>query len=171
MIYLWATLLVVCNALCVLSTLLLLPGNIMMACLTVAVAWWQWDRGMFSIWTLVAVVALALGGEVLEFFSSAVGARRSGGTRWGSFGALLGALLGAVFGTMLIPVPVLGSLVGMCGGAFGGAWVFEAAGGKKARASARTAMGAGAGRLAGVLIKLAVGVVIWAIVAVAAYWP
>ena len=45
------------------------------------------------------------------------------------------------------------------------------AGGRTMTASLRSGAGAGAGKLAGTLSKLAVGVAIWLIIAVAAFWP
>lgn len=171
MIYLWATLLVVVNGFWLILTLLTLPGNWMIVATTVLFAWWQWDKRMFHPATLVAIVALAVVGEVLEFFSSAVGVKKAGGTRWGGVGSLLGAVIGAVAGTFIIPVPVLGTLIGTCLGACLGAWAFEALAGRTQAQSAKAGVGAGVSRLAGSLLKFAVGAVIWLIVAVAAFWP
>lgn len=171
MIYLWASLLALVNLVWLALTVLTLPGNWMMVATTALVAWWQWDAGMFSPWTLALIVALAAGAEVLEFVSSAVGVRKAGGTRWGSLGSLLGAIGGAIAGTVLIPIPVVGSLVGVCGGACIGAWALEAAWGRTARQSLKAGVGAGVGRFLATVLKLAVGVVIWVIVAVAAFWP
>ena len=81
MMYLCASLLVVVNAFWLVLTLLMLPGNWMMVATTGLVAWWQWDKGMFSPWTLAAIAALAAAGEVVEFASSAFGVRKVGGTR------------------------------------------------------------------------------------------
>ena len=171
MIYLWATLLMLVNTAWLGLTLIALPGNWMMVLTTVLVAWWQWEEGMFSPWTLVAVAVLALAGEVLEFVSSAVGVKAAGGTKWGGAGSLVGAVLGAVPGTVLIPIPVLGSLVGVCGGAAVGAWVFEILGGKTTQDAARYGLGAGTGRFVGALMKFALGLLIWLIITVAAFWP
>ena len=171
MIYLWASLLCVVNAGWLSLTLLMLPGNWMMLATTMLAAWWLRGAGMFSPWTLVAIVALALIGELVEFFSSAVGVSKSGGTRWGGTGSLLGAVVGAIGGTLLIPVPLLGSLVGVCVGAAGGALAGELATGRSGSQSAKSATAAGAGRLVGTAVKFIIGVVIWSIIAIAAFWP
>ncbi len=171
MIYLWASLLCVVNAACVSVTLLMLPGNWMMLATTMLVAWWLRGAGMFSPWTLVAIVVLALVAELVEFFSSAVGVSKAGGTRWGGTGSLLGAVVGAICGTLLIPIPLLGSLIGVCVGAGGGALVGELATGRSGSDSAKSAVGAGAGRLVGTAVKFIIGVVIWSIIAIAAFWP
>lgn len=176
-IYLWATLLTLVNLVWLCLNLLTLPGNWLMVATTMLLAWWQWDAAkaagdqMFSIPTLVAIVALAALGEVVEFFAGVAGARKAGSTRWGSAGALLGGIVGAVAGTFVIPVPVLGSLIGACAGACLGAWGMELLGGREMRPSIRAGIGGGVGRLGGTVLKSFLGVLIWIIVAVAAFWP
>jgi len=168
---LWAVILVVTNLVWLALTLILLPGNWIMVTMTLLVAWWRWDERMFSPWTLVAIVALAALGEVVEFLSSALGVKRVGGTKWSSLSALAGAIVGAIAGTFLIPIPVLGSLVGACGGACAAAWALETAQGRDAKRAAKSGIAAGAGHLVGTGTKFAIGVVIWLIIAVAAFWP
>ncbi len=171
MLYVWAIILVTCNLGGLVLTLLQMPGNWLMVLLTVAMAWWQWNAGMFSLWTLGAIVALALAGEIIEFFSSARGARKAGGSRWGSFGSLVGAIAGAIVGTFAIPVPVLGTLAGTCGGAFAGAWAMETLVGGQAKRAVRIGVGAGVGVLKGTAAKVTIGILIWIVVAVAAFVP
>ena len=112
---------------------------------------------------------LALAGEACEFGAGLAGAKQAGGTRRGALGALIGALAGGIVGTFFIPL--LGSLVGACVGAALGAWALELTGGRSQRASLKSGVGAGVGRLAGTLAKLGAGIVIWLMVAVAAFWP
>ncbi len=81
MTYLVATLLVVVNLAWLALNIFQLPGNWMIVATTGLVAWWQWDEGMFSVWTLAAVLVLAVIGEVLEFFAGVAGTSRAGGTR------------------------------------------------------------------------------------------
>lgn len=171
MLYMWATILVVCNLAGLLLTLLQMPGNWLMVLLTVGLAWWQWDAGMFSLWTLGAIVALALVGEIVEFFSSARGVRKAGGSRWGSVGSLVGAIAGAMVGTAVIPLPVLGTLVGTCVGAFTGAWTMETLVAGQSKRAVRIGVGAGLGALKGTASKFGIGIMIWIIVAVAAFVP
>jgi uncharacterized protein YqgC (DUF456 family) len=165
--YLWASLLVLTNALWLALDLLGLPGNWLMVAGTLLVAWLE--PGMFSIWTLVAIVILAAAGEVLELLSGVLGARQDGAGRRGSAGALAGGLLGATVGTVWIPVPVLGSLIGACAGACLGAWILERRGGRDFGASLRAGVGAGVGRALGTVIKLAVGILLWLTIAIAAF--
>jgi uncharacterized protein YqgC (DUF456 family) len=165
--YLWAAILVLSNTLWLLLDLLGLPGNWLMVAGTLLVAWLQ--PGMFSVWTLVAGVILAAVGEVLELLSGALGARKGGAGRRGSAGALLGGVIGAIVGTVAIPIPVLGSLLGACAGACVGAWYLELSGGRDFRASVQAGIGAGVGRALGTVIKLAVGILLWLFLAVAAF--
>ncbi len=169
MTYLWAAILVLTNALWLVLDLLGLPGNWLMVAGTLLVAWLR--PGMFSAGTLVAVVIVAAAGEVLELLSGALGARKGGAGRRGSAGALLGGFVGAIAGTFLIPVPVLGSLVGACAGACLGAWSLEMSGGRDFDESLRAGVGAGVGRALGTVVKLAAGVLLWLVIAVAAFVP
>jgi len=108
----WSSILIVLNAGWLLLVLFGLPGNWLMVLSTCLFAWWQWDQGVFSGWTLIAITALALLGELIEFLAGMVGARGSGASWWASVAAVVGAVLGAVFGTFVIPIPLLGTVIG-----------------------------------------------------------
>jgi uncharacterized protein YqgC (DUF456 family) len=167
--YLWAALLVLSNALWLALNLLGLPGNWLMVAGTLLTAWLR--PGMFSVGTLTAFIVVAAAGEALELLSGTFGARKGGAGRRGSAGALLGGFLGGVVGTILIAVPVLGSLIGACAGACLGAWGLELSGGRGFRASLRAGAGAGAGRALGTVFKLAAGILLWLVIAIAAFVP
>lgn len=177
MIYLWATLLTLLNTLWLLFVVLGLPGTWMMALSTALLAWWQWDESrawndqMFSSYVLIAVVALAVIGEIVEFAAGVVGAQRAGASRRGGIGAFIGAIAGGIAGTIVIPLPVIGSLLGAVAGAAAGAWWGELTGGRDHGAALKSGVGAGVGRLGGTLGKLAVAVVMWLVITVAAFWP
>jgi uncharacterized protein YqgC (DUF456 family) len=171
--YVYAVLVVLVNLAWLLLNLLGLPGNWLIVITTGIVMWVQAGSAgpFFSVTTLVAVTVLAVLGEVLELAAGAAGARQAGGTRRGSFGALVGGIVGAIAGSFLIPLPVIGSIIGACAGAFVGALFLEFGGGRTLAESVRSGWGAGKGRLWGTVIKLAIGGAIWLIVAVAAFWP
>lgn len=171
MIHVIAAILVLLNVGWLLLVLLRLPGIWLMVWSTALVAWWQWDEQMFSIWTLAAILILALISELLEFFAGVAGTRKAGGSRWAAAVSIFGSIIGAIAGTFLIPIPVLGSLIGAIGGAALSAWLTELAIGRKMDEAVKSGTGAGIGTFAGALIKLAFGVVIWLIIAVAAFWP
>ena len=68
-------------------------------------------------------------------------------------------------------MPVVGSLVGACGGAFVGALLLELQKGEAFDFAVRSGKGAAVGRFWGTVSKLAVGVLIWITLAVAAFVP
>ena len=110
-------------------------------------------------------------GELIEFFAGVGCARRAGAGWRGAVGALLGTLTGAILGTFLIPVPFFGTLLGACIGAGIGAWGLELFGGCPHRQSVRFAAGAGLGVLLGTTAKFFIGILIYLVVAVSAFWP
>ncbi len=170
--YVWASLLVLINTCSLFLIVLGLPGTWTMVLATAGLWWWQGEELVIvSGWVVVVALVLAFVGEVIEFLSGAAGAKKAGGSRWGSVGAIVGALVGAILGTFLIPVPIVGSIVGMCGGAFAFAALLERIGGRTVEESLRSGQGAAVGRFLGILAKLAVGVAIWVVTGVAAFWP
>lgn len=171
MFYLWSTILILLNAVWLALIPFALPGNWLIIITTVLFAWWHAEDGIFSIYTLIAITALALLGELVEFFGGAVGAKKAGARFRGSLGAIIGAITGAVLGTFLIPIPLLGTLLGSCGGAAIVASVFEASTGRRMEDSVHLGLGAGLGHFLGTTTKIALGLLIWLIVAVAAFWP
>jgi uncharacterized protein YqgC (DUF456 family) len=170
-VYLLAAALAFVNLLWLFTTVLGLPGNWLMVLTTALVAWWQWEAAMFSPWTLLAVILLATGGELVDVVAGAVMAKRAGGTGRGALGAILGGVAGGLVGTAMLPVPLFGTILGVCAGAFIGAAVLEAASGQPIALSLRSGRGAAVGYGLGYLAKLGIGAVIWATVAVAAFWP
>jgi uncharacterized protein YqgC (DUF456 family) len=173
--YLLSTLLVLLNTIWLATVMAGLPGTWLMVLCTALLAWWKWgdpatgQAGMFSLATLITIVALAAIGEIAEFFTGVVGTKHAGGSRRGAVGALIGGFVGAIVATPFIPP--LGTLIGACGGACLGAWGLELSGGRKMGESARSGIGAGVGTFAGRVVKLIIGIAIWLIIAVAAFWP
>ena len=171
MLYLYAAILVLLNSLFLFLTLLGLPGNWLMLAATALLAWWQWDQRMITLPPIIALLTLAAIGELLEFLSSLAGAKKAGASRAGSLGALIGGIVGAIIATFAIPIPILGSLIGACGGAALGAWSLEIKTGRDHHASARSALGASIGTILGRAAKIAAGIIIWIIAALAAFCP
>ncbi|MFA5865630.1 MAG: DUF456 domain-containing protein [Phycisphaerae bacterium] len=153
------------------SCILGLPGNWLMVMFTWILAWWQWDKQIFTLPTLIVITALALFGELAEFLSGVLAVRKAGGTKRGTTGAVFGAILFAICGTFIIPIPIIGSVAGACFGAFIGALALEFTGGRTMRDSVHSGLGAGIGQFLGMNLKLLLGLVIWLITAIAAFWP
>ncbi len=161
--------LVILNAFWLILVPFSLPGNWLIVFTTALFAWWQRDNNVFSIYTLITIAVFALAGEIVEFFAGAAGAKKAGAGRLGAVAAVFGAVVGAIAGTFIIPL--IGTIIGACIGAGLAASVAELASGKPADASIRSGLGASAGHLFGSISKLALGIAIWLIVAIAAFWP
>ena len=119
MLYVYAILMCLVNAVWLATVFFYLPGNWLIVLTTGALAWWQRDAQMISFWTVASMALLALVGEVIEFLAGLGGAKKAGAGWLASAAAILGALVGAVVGTFLIPVPFVGTLLGAC---IGAAW-------------------------------------------------
>jgi hypothetical protein len=79
--------------------------------------------------------------------------------------------VGALAGTVIIPIPVVGTIIGAALGACLGTAGLEFTAGKKLDHSFRAGFGAGIGVLLGTGGKFLIGVVIWLIIALAAFIP
>jgi uncharacterized protein len=113
--------------------------------------------GTIGMVTLVGTAVLALVAEILEFTLAGRYARKYGGSRRASWGAIIGSIVGAIVG---VPVPIIGSLVGGFVGAFVGAFIAERSRGTELGGSSRVATGALIGRVVAAAMKTGVGVLI-----------
>ncbi len=163
------------SACCIFLVVLGLPGTWLMAGMTALAAWWRWNpqqgwsEQFIGLPGLAIVFGLALLGEFWEFAASAAGAKKAGASGWGSFGALLGALIGGIAATFFIPIPIVGSLIGACGGAAAGAWIFELGVGREHHQAVRSGIGAGIGKLRGMLAKLGAAAAMWLAITISAF--
>jgi uncharacterized protein YqgC (DUF456 family) len=169
MLYLWSTMLILLNTFWLLLVLFALPGNWLIVITTALFAWWRAEDKVFSPYILIAITLLALLGELVEFFGGVMGAKKAGARFLSSLGAIIGAVIGAIIGTFIFPI--LGTLLGSCAGAGIGVCVFEMAGGRRIEDTVNLGIGAGLGHFFGTTAKMALGILIWLIVAVAAFWP
>jgi len=106
--------------------------------------------------TIIAVVALAGLGELLEAWLGYGLTRKYGGSKRAGWGALLGGLVGAAVG---VPVPVIGSVIGALIGSFAGAAFFEYSATWRTGTALRVGWGALLGRIAANTAKIAIGFV------------
>lgn len=170
LIYVYAVLLCLLNVVWLAMVFFYLPGNWMIVISTAALAYWQRDIQMISFWTIGVMFALALLGELIEFLAGLAGAKKAGAGWLASAAAIGGAILGAVAGTFLLPIPFLGTLMGACIGAGLATWSFECSSGKKRDDSVRSGVGAGLGVFVGTSAKIAIGVLLCLIAALAAFF-
>jgi uncharacterized protein YqgC (DUF456 family) len=149
-------------------TLVGLPGNWVMVAALIGFGWMTgWN--VYVGWASVgSALGLAVAGEVLEFLAGSAGAKRAGGSRRATIGAIVGGIVGGI--VFSIPLPIIGTIFGVCLGAFLGATVVEMGVRKDASHAARVGWGAAKGSFWGIVLKLLVGLVI-AIVAIVAAFP
>lgn len=165
----------VAGALCLLLTAVTLPGNWLMVLAAGVLQLWSTRDGgtpAYSAWTLGALVLLAVLGEVAETAMGAAGAKAGGARARGAWGAVIGSLVGALAGTVLLAfLPIVGTLAGALVGAGAGAFVGELTyGDRRAGQLVRPAAGAAAGRIAGLIAKVAIGALMWTVLVVGALW-
>jgi len=127
----------------------------------IVLAWAATGLQHFSLIGILIMFLLACLGEVIEAATAAYGARRFGGSRGASLSAFFGGLFGAILGTPLMPI--IGTLIGACLGSFAAAALYEYAQAEKsAGAASWTGLGAALGRVAGLVGKFAVGLLMLA---------
>lgn len=152
-----------------LLTWVTLPG--MWVALAAAAACWAWQPELFSWPTFAGAAALAVLGEVVEFFASAAGAGRAGGTRAGALGSLVGSVAGMVAGAIFLPfLPIIGAILTGIVGAGVGAALAERRWAKRTwDESLRSARGAATGRALSIVAKGAVAIALAAELTLAAW--
>jgi uncharacterized protein YqgC (DUF456 family) len=116
--------------------------------------------------SIIALLILAVIGEVIEFTLAARYTRLYGGSRRAGWGAIIGGIVGAIVG---VPVPIIGSVIGAFVGSFLGALVAEWTRGTETRAAARVATGAFLGRVFATAAKVGIGVAMAAWIFIAAW--
>ncbi len=160
-----------------LLTLVALPGNWLIVGAAALYAWVGPQTGITHMTgkTVLAMLILAIVGEIVEFLAGVIGAQRAGGSRRAAVYSLIGSLFGAVAGASLgIPIPVVGSaigaVVGGAVGAFGGAAFAEHTLGMEAQHSMKVGQAAFWGRLLGTGAKTVVASIlaVMAVVAICA---
>ena len=109
----------------------------------------QFSTSQLLVWLVVVIVV-----QVLDYVVPLLGARYSGGSRWGTRGCLVGTIVGLFFMPWGI---VLGPFLGAVAG--------ELLGGRRTSEALRSGLGSLAGFLLGTVLKCAVcGYFIWVFV-------
>ena len=149
-----------------LLNLLNLPGNWMISIATlVYMPLIPEDRRLAVTWpVIVALLLLAIWGELVEFAASAWGVTKAGGTRWGAGLALIGSIVGGIAGIFFgLPIPILGQILAallFAGlGALVGAVAGERIAGRQFPESMQVGRAAFWGRLLGTFGKVSIGAV------------
>lgn len=126
-----------------------LPGHLIILIAAIAHRLMLGEASGLRWWSFLVLAALLAISQAFEMLSGAAGAKWFGGTRWGALGAVVGSLVGMFF----LP---LGLLLGPLVGAFVAEIAFAK---KQSHHAAYSGVGSVVGTLAGMVFKLAVGVV------------
>ncbi len=110
--------------------------------------------------------------EGLEFLGGLIGARAFGASRAAAWAAIAGAIIGGLIGIPPVTFVMLGTdhLIGAVIGAFLAALLMEFLLKRPVKEAFWGALGAALGRGAGLVTKIGGGLLVWAMLAVAA-WP
>lgn len=109
-----ACILVVASTASWLTNLIALPGNWISVLLTLFYCWMGPRSGRLSIdlSTVLVIFGLAVFGELIEFVSGALGAKKAGASKKSTLYSILGSMGGAMVGAVVgVPIPVVGSIV------------------------------------------------------------
>jgi hypothetical protein len=109
-----------------------------------ATGWQAYGLAAIVGWSVVTALVL-----LLDVFAGAIGAKRYGATRFGTWGSLVGGLIGALAAGF--PGLILGPFVGATAG--------ELLRGRSHREALRSGWGTFIGIMVGSVIKIAIGVV------------
>lgn len=130
-------------------------GNWVILC-AVTAAWLASGFSHFTGWAVWSLLALAVLGEIIEMLASSFGAAKFGGGKGAAVSAMIGCIAGAIIGSPVLPI--IGTLIGACAGAFIAASAYEIAITRKSvPGSLWTGVGAALGKVAGLVGKLIVG--------------
>jgi hypothetical protein len=147
-------------------TAVALPGTWLLVLFAAGVKLWQPEA--ISWWTFAALVLLGGLGELIEFFASAIGARKAGASRRGAIAAMVGSLVGAIVGLGFVPPigPIVGGALGAAVGAIGVERWWQK---REWKESVRAGTGAAMGRVFATVAKVLVAIVmgLWLSLAVA----
>ena len=146
---------VILALLCVLGTLLTLfqlPGTWLIVAATAGYAWYH-DWTVIGVWTVAAMLAVALLAEAAEMLAGVWFTRKGGGSRRAAWWGLAGGIAGAIL--LSIPVPIIGTMVGAAIGCFCGAAAAELSLDRTTTHAARLGLLSALGRTVGTMFKIA----------------
>jgi uncharacterized protein YqgC (DUF456 family) len=145
-------------------TLMGMPGNWLILVLAIVYDFLLAPDGRMELgWPVLFILALlAVGGEIVEFATGAIGVAKTGGSRRSAMTALVGSFVGGIGGAMVgLPIPVAGPVLGVLLFASLGALVGAVAGEysvrKELKGSLKVGVAAFLGRIFGSVGKTLVG--------------
>ena len=170
MVWVIATLILIVSIIGVVMTLLMLPG-MWVVLLTVMLAKLI-EPDIMPWWAILVIAVIVLIAELMEFLSSAAGAKVGGATKKGMTAAVIGGIVGAIAGTIFLAfIPIIGSLIGGVVGAGLGTVLIERGGKRTWRESGNAGAGAAVGRFAATFIKTGLAILMGLFATLMAFWP
>jgi uncharacterized protein YqgC (DUF456 family) len=140
-----------------------LPGNWLIVAAAALYAWLMGADATTALgWpSVIAILVLAVLGEVIEFAAGAMGVTGAGGSRRGALLAIVGSIVGGIVGLIVgVPIPVIGQLVAAIVfgglGALVGAVIGEVWKGRDLDASLEIGKAAFIGRMLGTAGKMVI---------------
>lgn len=123
-----------------------------------------WRPDIISWRVVVTIAIIGIIAEAVEFFASALGSKRMGGSKRGAMGSIVGTIIGAILGGIflsVIPIVgwVLGPIIGGILGAGAGALLVERGVVQMSwKDSAKSGGGAAIGRTVSIFVKLGLAI-------------
>lgn len=140
-----------------------LPGIWVILVITGIWAFFIDAPGIFTLSFFIPLVALAILGEIVEFFAGYYGTKRFGGSSKGGVGGIIGGFAGALFGAAFLMG--FGAVIGAFAGAFAGCFLVEKLlNNATTEAAMNAAYGTTLGRMGGLIVKLGLGIWILTII-------
>ena len=162
---LWLAGLALLSVLGVLLTVVRLPGTWLILIAALVYSWhFDWSRPPWPF--LVVLAVLAVVGEIVEFFSSAVTARRVGASGRTALCATVGGVVGMF--VFSVPLPVIGTIIGGLLGCFVGAVIAEVTVRRDPVHGAKVGLFAALGQILGMIGKMMIALVMAVAAVVAA---
>lgn len=156
-------------AICAMLNLVMLPGNWLVVGLVALYAWLGPAAPEAGTLFFVALVGMAVVGEVIEFLSQIWGAKKYGSSSKATFAGMVGAIAGAMFFAPFLFG--IGAIFGALAGAWAGSYAAERLLSRRSQAEAvAAANGALVGRFLGMVVKLGLGIAMVVLTA-SAIWP
>lgn len=143
-----------------------IPGNFIT--MAIGILYYFIMPGQVSLGQLIALIALAVSGEVLENIVSLFGAKKYGASKKGMLGAFIGSILGGIIGSMI--APVIGTFLGVFAGSFLLTYLFEyRLEGRSGEEAEKAGQGALIGKVLAVSYKYSAGIVMLVILGFALF--
>ncbi len=139
----------------VLLTLLGLPGNTVI--FLVAAAYGYYDHFVhLTMGTVFILLGALISGEIVEFVSSILGAKKENASKRAMQAAFFGTVAGGILGTMVLPV--IGSFLGCILGGFLAAYLAEYSKTSNGEIAKRVAVSVIKGQILGTVIKIGIAI-------------